>query len=485
MNYTEELQACEALLNTPEAKRVVGSGETISARPPSFRPEWLPEPLRSMCEALAANLNVPLDLPACVGLGVASSCGCGRIRVNIRDGWTEEGQLYLLIVADSGSAKTPVFKKMTDLLFQSQVQENQLRSVLIEEDKAELDVLQARKSEAIRKKNTEKAREIANQIATFPARYPVRRFIGSNVTPEAYPEIMHENGGATSVLDDEGDLFELLAGRYQDCPNLDAFLKGYNGSPLESHRRGRAPVIVPRADLSVMILAQPIIVDKIFSDSRMVGKGLVPRFAISKPEPIREYGPEPPIPEKVKKDYRDTVEKMLDVGTHCFTLSPEASRIFFDFRDERRERQFDDWDSLRLYGFMGKAEANLARIACALKLWDGVHDDEIKAAQMRNAVSITRYFLAHTLHMLGPAAKLSERARLVLDHLMKSGERVQRERDVKQQLTKTKGFRNAAAADQALAELVENKFVSRYSNTTGGRPAWFIELLCDGREDVI
>lgn len=485
MNYTEELRECESLLNTPEAKQIVGSGETISARPPAFHPEWLPEPLRSMCEALASNLSVPVDLPACVGLGVASACGCGRIRVNIRDGWTEQGQLFMMVVADSGSAKTPVFKKMTDLLFETQVQENQRRAVQIEQDKATLDVLQAQKADAIRKKNAEKAREIAKEIATFPVRYPVRRFIGSNVTPESYPEILLENGGATSVLDDESDLLELLAGRYQDAPSLDAFLKGYNGSPLESHRRGRAPVIVPRADLSVMILAQPIVVDSAFSNSRFVGKGLLPRFVISRPDPIRDYGPEPPIPEAVKRAYRDSVEKMLDVGTHCFTLSPEASRIFFDFRDERRERQFDDWDSLRLYGFLGKAEANLARIACALKLWDGVHDDEIKAAQMRNAVSITRYFLAHTLHMLGPAAKLSERARLVLDYLMKSGERVQRERDIKQALTKTKGFRNGAAADLAIAELVENRFITRYSNTTGGRPSWFIELLCDGREDVI
>jgi len=483
--YENELNEYAALMATPEARQIIGGPEPVSTHPPVFRPEWLPDPLRSMCEALALNLSVPFDLPACIGLGVASACGCGKIRLNIRDDWTESGQLYMLVVMDSGSAKTPTYKKLTDLLFNAQAEENQRRAVQIEQDKAEKEVLQAEKCDAVRKKNTAKAREIAERIATFPTLYPMRRFIGSNVTPEAYPEIMLENGGATSILDDEGDLFELLAGRYQDAPTLDPFLKGYNGSPLESHRRGRPSVVVPKANLSVLILAQPFVVDGVFADGRMVGKGLVPRFLIARPEPLREYGPEPPIPAKVKTDYENAVFQMMGIGTHCFTLTAEAQRLFMDFRDERREKQFDEWETLRQYGFTGKMEANLARIACALKLWAGVNNDEITAQQMRNAIAINRYFIAHTLHMLGPTAKLSERARLVLDHLCQTGSRVVNERDVKQSMTKKKGFRNAATVDQAITELVENGFVKRYSNSTGGRPSWYIEILVDMGVDVI
>lgn len=483
--YNDEIDECASLMNSPEAKQLFGSSEAISARPPSFHPEWLPDPLRAMCEALAANLSVPLDLPACIGLGIASACGCGKIRLNIREDWTEAGQLYMLVVMDSGSAKTPTFKKLTDILFQTQVEENQRRAVQIKQDEAEVEVLKAEKAVAIKKRNTAKARELAEKIANFPAVYPMRRFIGSNVTPEAYPEIMLENNGATAILDDEGDLFELLAGRYQDAPTLDPFLKGYNGSPLESHRRGRPSVVVPKANLSVLILAQPFVVDGVFADSRMVGKGLVPRFLIARPEPLREYGPEPPISAKLKADYEAAVCRMMGVGTHCFTLSAEAQRLFMEFREERREKQFDDWDALRQFGFTGKMEANLARIACALKLWSGVNNDEITAQQMRNAISINRYFIGHTLHMLGPTAKLSERARLVLDHLCQTGSRVVNERDVKQSMTKKKGFRNAAAVDQAITELVENGFVKRYSNSTGGRPSWYIEILVDMGVDVI
>lgn len=488
-NYEYEQSQYEELLNTPEAQTVLGLPEcpTLSAAPmaPHFDPAWLPDPLRAMCEALAANLSVPVDLPACIGLGVASACGCGKIRLNIREDWTEPGQLYMLIVMNSGSAKTPTFKKMTDVLFQTQVEENQRRAVQIKQDEAEVEVLKAEKAEAIKKRSTAKARELAKKIANFPALYPMRRFIKSNVTPEAYPEIMLENNGATAILDDEGDLFELLAGRYQDAPTLDPFLNGYNGSPLESHRRGRPSVVVPKANLSVLILAQPFVVDSVFANSRMVGKGLVPRFLIARLEPLREYRPEPPIPAKVKADYEAALCRMMGVGTHCFTLSAEALRLFMDFRDEWREKQFDEWEVLLQYGFTGKMQANLARLACALKLWSGVNNDEIPAQLMRNAIAINRYFIGHTLHMLGPTAKLSERARLVLEYLCRAGKRIVSERDVKQAMTKKKGFRNAVIVEQAIAELVENGFVKRYSNSTGGRPSWYIELLLDMEVDVI
>lgn len=483
--YEDELNEYAALMDTPEARQLVGTGEVWSMRPPSFSAEWLPDPLRSMCKALAENLSVPLDLPACIGLGVASACGCGKIRLNIRDDWTEPGQLYMLVVMDSGSAKTPVFKKMTDLLFQVQAEENQRRAVQIEQDEAEIEVLRAEKAEAVKKKNTEKARDLAARIKTFPAVYPMRRFIGSNATPETYPEIMQENNGATSILDDEGDLFELLAGRYQDAPTLDPFLKGYNGSPLESHRRGRQSVVVPKANLSVLILAQPFVVDGIFSDSRMVGKGLVPRFVISRPEPLREYGTEPPIPQKVKSDYAAAVRRMMETKSHCYTLSPEALRLFMEFRDETREKQFDEWEALRRYGFTGKMQSNLARIACALKLWSGQIDDEIKADQMRNAIAINRYFIGHTLHLLGPAAKLSERARLALDQMQKNGERIINERDFKKNLSRKKGFKNASSVEEALAELVENGYIKRSRQETGGRPSFYIEVLIVQEEETL
>ena len=119
---------------------------------PSMRTELLPPVLRSMAEAIAANQNVPVDLPALVGLGVASACACGRIGVQLKPGWYEPAQLFLFGVLDSGEGKTPVFKAMTRALFQTQAEENKQRAVQIEADKAELDVLQARKSEAVKKK---------------------------------------------------------------------------------------------------------------------------------------------------------------------------------------------------------------------------------------------------------------------------------------------------------------------------------------------
>ena len=105
-NYEYEQEQYEALIDTPEARKLLGNDQwkPLPSAPiaPLFHLEWLPKVLRDMAEAVAANLSVPVDLPAIVGLGAASACGCGRVKVHIRDGWEEPCQLFVMGVMGSG-----------------------------------------------------------------------------------------------------------------------------------------------------------------------------------------------------------------------------------------------------------------------------------------------------------------------------------------------------------------------------------------------
>ena len=214
-------------------------------------------------------------------------------------------------VMGSGEGKSPTFKKMTDCLFRYQAQENQRREIQIALDGATVETLQTQKAQAIRKGHLNEAKELARQIAETPVMHPMRRFIGGDATPEAIPEIMQQNSGATAILDDEGELLEVLAGRYQERPNLDAYLKGYTGSTLSITRRGRS-VVVEHPALAVLLLVQPFLLNQIFTDGRMTGKGLVARFLISCPEPLREYGKEPAIPPDVISTYESALLAIVD-----------------------------------------------------------------------------------------------------------------------------------------------------------------------------
>lgn len=483
-NYVLVGEEYDRLAETPAGQAILtgacpAAWKPLPAAPiaPPMRPELLPPALRSMAEAIAANQNVPLDLPALVGLGIASACACGRIGVQLKAGWYEPAQLFLLGVLDSGEGKTPVFKAMTKTLFQAQADENKRRAVKIEADKAELEVLFARKNEAVKKKQTQEARAIAEEIAAFPAVRLMSRFIGGDVTPERLTEIMRDNNGATAQLDDEGELFELLAGRYQDMPNLNPWLKGYSGGvPLTMERKGGS-TIVENPNLSVLVLAQHYILGELLDAKRMSGKGFLARFLIACPEPVREYSAEPDIPAAVTSGYEAVLRQLLEIKPTTLALTPEARTVFFAWRNEVRESQWNEWLSLKRDGFTAKLAGNTARLACLLKLWeDGAADEPIDAEIMRNAVALARYFVGHMLHMLEGEGSLTAPAKETLALLLKVGEPQQREREIKQALTKRKTFPSGEAVDAALDELARSGYLRRIEVSSGGRPSPTIEL---------
>lgn len=483
-----EQKEYEDLLQTPEALAILGqTAPSVGWKPlpatpiaPQMCLEWLPPVLRGMAEAVAANLNVSLDLPALVGLGVASACACGRIGIQLKPDWYEPAQMFLLGVMDSGEGKTPAFKKMAALPFQIQADENKRRALKIEGDKAELEVLQARKAEAVKKRQPEEARKLAEEIAAFPSLHTMSRFIGGDVTPEKLAEIMRDNDGSTAQLDDEGELFELLAGRYQDMPDLNPWLKGYSGGvPFTMERKGGS-TIVEKPNLSVLVLAQQYVLNELLDAKRMRGKGLLARFLIACPEPVRDYSPEPDIPAAVTRGYEATVRRLMAIKPATLTLTPEARTQFFAWRDEIRTRQWEEWEPLKQDGFIGKLAGNTARLACLLKLWEDTDLDEpVDALQMRNAIALAQYFVGHMLHLLGTQCSLTLPAKETLDLLVKNGEPVQGEREIKRTLTERKLFSNGDIVDAALVELEKAGYIRRTQQKTSGRPIAQDELHPD------
>ena len=492
----EEMRQYEELANTPEVRAALDEAEGWTPLPaapvaPPFRTELLPKVLADMAQAVADNLSVPVDLPAIAGLGAASACACGRAKVAIRDGWEEPCQLFLMVVMGSGEGKSPTFRKMTNTLFEQQAEENLRRNVQIAQDAAAIDALQARKSQAIKKGRTEEAKEMAREIAETPVMHPMRRFVGGDVTPEALPEVMQENGGATSILDDEGELLELLSGRYQERPNLDALLKGYTGSVISITRRGRS-VVVNNPALSVLLLAQPYILKTLLTDERMVGKGLLARFLISEPEPVREYPEtEPPVPEAKAREYNATLHKLMTMEPVSLSLSPEARDIFFDFRTEWRKRQWEDWEPLKTSDFVGKIGANTARLAGLIHLMEDA-GDQVQAGTMRRAVELMRYFIAHTLRLVDEGCKLSKPAQEVLRLLLKTAEPEQKERAIKRKLMQRKAFPTGESVDAALNELEKRGYIKKGKESGTGHTAAIVTLHPDllqsedgGRDQII
>ena len=84
------------------------------------------------------------------------------------------------------------------------------------------------------------------------------QLIADDVTSEALGRLLYDHRERMAVFSAEGDLFEIMAGRYSDgSGNFAVYLKGHAGDMLKVNRVGRPPDYVRHPALTLAITAQP------------------------------------------------------------------------------------------------------------------------------------------------------------------------------------------------------------------------------------
>ena len=80
---------------------------------PPFPLDALPSWLGDMVAALADFTQTPTDLPGCLALACLATAAGGRAMVEVRPGWHEPTNLFVVVALPPGSRKSPVFAAMT------------------------------------------------------------------------------------------------------------------------------------------------------------------------------------------------------------------------------------------------------------------------------------------------------------------------------------------------------------------------------------
>lgn len=496
MNYQAEINEYAALLDTPEAQAVLQAEEWPPLAsvpvPPAFDPEWLPQVPRDMADAVTRlrKKRIPFGMPALCALGASSACACGRVTIQVNQGWNEASQLYLAGIAPPGAAKSPVMEAMTGRLIALQAEENRRSQIEIAREQAALSVLEAERAAFVKKKQRDEAADKAEEIERFKQtmRHPVSRFIEGNVTAEAVPQLMLENKGV-SVIDDEGTLFDMVTGgRYFDIPDTSPFVKGYDArQPLTCHRKG-ASIVVERPAMSILTLVQPIIRENIMKDPRLIGNGFAARFLFADFCMGGELGAEEAVPDKVRRAYNDRLEALYKLPDCTMTLTPEAWAVLDTWDDELigRGDVGGEWEAAENAGHLRKMKGTTARIAANIQLWKG--GERIDADSMRCAVEIARYFVLNLLCMFGTQVTMTAGAKQALDLLLKNGGDLQRECEIKEALSRRKLFKRASGLYTAsLDELEKGGYIRRVQKFPSGRPVRYIAVHPDllARKEVI
>jgi hypothetical protein len=176
-------------------------------------------------------------------------------------------------------------------------------------------------TEASKASPTEATRKRAEAISAGNARDAIQipeppRLLASDATPEALKSLLARSPyERISLLSPEGDVFNMMAGRYQSTggPPLEVYLNGHAGDYIQVDRKGRPPEHVRRPALTIGLAVQPDVLQSIAVHPGFRGQGLLGRFLYSLPADNVGYRVinAPPVPANVGDTYRTNLQALV------------------------------------------------------------------------------------------------------------------------------------------------------------------------------
>jgi hypothetical protein len=466
----------------------LGSTRDLPAFPVDAFPDWM----RDQVKAVADFTQTPVDLASTVGLAALATAMAGRVNVQIRGQWVEPCNLFTVSALPPGSRKSAVYKEMTRPIYLAEkalvdeIEPTILEAetmLAVEEAKLKRTKDAAAKAETTtdRESLKDEAITLAELVAKLEGELPPRpRLVADDITPEAAATLLAQQGGRLGVLSAEGGIFQILAGRYSNAPNLDLFLKGHAGDPLRVDRKGGAPLIVDCPALTVGLTVQPDVLKAISDMPGFRGRGLLARILYSLPVNTvgyRKVGMDAPADEignRYEVFLSDLARSFFEQkAPTTVTLTPGAAAALLEVERDLEPRLRPDGDVGFIVDWASKLIGAIARVALLLHVTTnlGVTDDPIPEHTMRDAIKVGEYFTDHALAAfdfmgVDPAV---EDARYVLAWVERTGATEFTRRDAHRGC---KRFKRVSELQPALNVLEEHDYIRRRPDpeSTGGRP---------------
>ena len=458
-------------------------------RVPEFPVGSLPGWLEQFVSAEAVATQTPADLSAMLALAVLSTACAGKFRVQLKEGHQEPLNLFTAVVLAPANRKSAVFKDATApveefereeavRLKESMASALQDQRVLIARLKSAEDKA-ARAKSADRPKSLEEARRIREELDSLIV--PVQpRLIVDDCSPEKLASLLHQHLGRIALLSPEGDVFDMMAGRYSSNsgPNLGVYLKGHAGDSLRVDRQGRGSEFVDRPALTLGLAIQPEVLRGLVARPGFRGRGLLARFLYSIPRSTLGHRDvqAPPVPDHVRTAYHEEILRILRIpfGTdsdgcpaaYILRPDPEARQVFLEFERELEPKLSEYGELAHIADWAGKVVGAVGRIAGLLHVAASTGNDvpwtvAIARESAESAVRVGEYVIAHARAAFGQMGgdPQVEDAQYLRGWLQRAGRGAVSRRDIFQA---TKGrFRNVAEMEPGIRLLEEHGHIRK------------------------
>ena len=432
-----------------------------------FPLDALPPVVADYVAAAAKALAVDGAMVAVPLLATLGGCVGNARRILLKKGWTESACLWAVVVADSGSAKSPALSVATKFLERRQWQEHKRwERQMAQWEKDNLDAKAKATAEKKPPPEEPPAPKLTQVICTDATMEKMLTMLADN--PRGLVSVQAELGGFF------GGMNAYRGGRGADRENL---LKMYSGETIKIDRLGRGTLIVSQPFLSVVGCITPAAFRSALQKDGNEENGLSARFLLCRPPRMLRQWTEAEIPDEIAKRLGDVVDELLDLRPA--TDDQGETPVFLPLQKDAK-KVWADWvnrhntEALRFSGpvaaAFSKLEATCARLALILQ-----------SADCPTAGSISEFWVAAAVRIADWAK--GEQVRFWLD--AKASDRFAEQQRLTEwirgrggRVTATQvqhNFRprpvNTEAAHKLLRDLVGQGIGRMELIPTGGRPA--------------
>ncbi|HVS37903.1 MAG TPA: YfjI family protein [Gemmataceae bacterium] len=405
---------------------------------PPFPTHLLPAVLCEWIEAEAKATQTPTDLAGTLALSICGAALAGKIRVVVRDGWTEPVNIFTVVALPPGERKSIVHRHAMAPVVVFEKEEQERMAPQIAEAQSEHRTMEARlkfteqkaakaKDATERQQLRQEAKQLAKELAAHVVPEPPQMFC-DDVTPEALGRLLAKQGGRMLQASPEGTAFEIVKGRYAETPNFDVYLKGHAGDPLRVGRIGREGETVDLPALSVALAVQPDVMQGLAEQTILLGRGFLARWLNALP--LSNVGNRliaaRPVPKAIEAAYREAVLRLWRLegavednkpAAHLLRFSAEADRTMQDFERWLEPQLAEGEDLSLLAGWANKLAGAAARIAGSLHVMEALSTGQpcsrpIGAQTVAAAIKLARdYFLPHAqaaFALMGADGKIAD-----------------------------------------------------------------------------
>jgi len=459
-------------------------------------PEMAPLPgiLGETSQAIATATETPLELATGMTLATVATACQGRFIVQVKPGYSEPVNVWIVVALDSGNRKSSVLIEATHPLMswesqrrlemeedikhaesKQKTQEARLKSLRSKYGKAEATDLDEIEKEIV---------ELESKLVEVPV---ASRVWCDDVTTEHLGTLLAIHNERMSVLSAEGGIIDTIAGRYSNgIANMDLYLKGHSGEPVRVDRGSRDPVYLKRPALTMGLSPQPDVLRNMANLPGFRGRGFIARagYLLPKSKLGHRSLETEPVPQHVLDAYEQVIHTLLNIepGTdehgepvpYVLKLNQEAYQEWMEFskvveiglQEGGRFEFMTDWAG-KLPGFAIRLAGLLHCVEDQSQPW--VH--QISLDTMKNALELASIFSSHAkavFNLMG-ADKDLEGAKKVWRWVEQGRFSQFSKRDCYNSLKGT--FPRVRDMEPGLDVLEERHYISAAKQQTGGRPS--------------